>query len=234
MKDIFISYSRKDTQVARLVEKRLETEGWTVFRDDRIPTGSEWHKVIVQEAERAICVVVLWSENSIGSEWVLEEAAIGLRRGVLLPIFLDTTMPPYPFPSIQGGRHLAREEEISESPAMSNLVWSIAMKCGSKQLLAIYPLELFIVVGWERKWKNLGPTINMYCRFENKMERTVKLSSLKAIADGPYTHPLEFSLNSPYVVDGETKEQLRRDGEDNSIRLSQGELECGVQLQAPK
>ncbi len=49
----------------------------------------------------ARCVVVLWSEESIKSDWVKEEAAIALERGILVPAKIDPISPPLGFGRIQ-------------------------------------------------------------------------------------------------------------------------------------
>ena len=51
--------------------------------------------------DAAKCIVVLWSKQSIHSNWVLEEADIGKRRGILVPAKIDPVVPPLGFGLIQ-------------------------------------------------------------------------------------------------------------------------------------
>ena len=51
--------------------------------------------------DAAKCVVVLWSKQSLLSEWVLEEANTGKRRGILVPAKIDPVEPPLGFGLIQ-------------------------------------------------------------------------------------------------------------------------------------
>lgn len=50
----------------------------------------------------ARCVVVAWSEASIHSEWVSEEAEDGKERNILVPVFRGNVRPPMGFRAIQG------------------------------------------------------------------------------------------------------------------------------------
>ncbi|HIG42367.1 MAG TPA: toll/interleukin-1 receptor domain-containing protein [Gammaproteobacteria bacterium] len=44
--------------------------------------------------EAARCVVVVWSNHSIKSQWVRTEAHEGLERKILVPLLLDDVKPP--------------------------------------------------------------------------------------------------------------------------------------------
>ena len=75
MSDIFISYDSSDRpRVMPLVEV-LQRKGWSVFWDRTIPPGTTWERVIEAELSVAQCVIVLWSGDSIQSDWVKTEAA---------------------------------------------------------------------------------------------------------------------------------------------------------------
>src|SRR5580700_2197924 len=101
MADIFFSYKREDrVSVERLV-RLLEDNGFTVWWDPAIVPGERFATVIRQELDRASCVVVAWSHNSINSHWVLDEATIGRDRGVLVPASFDGVEPPLGFRQLQ-------------------------------------------------------------------------------------------------------------------------------------
>ncbi|MCO6434454.1 toll/interleukin-1 receptor domain-containing protein [Nitrosomonas nitrosa] len=101
MTQIFISYAREDeTRILPLV-RALENQGWSVFWDRRIPAGQTWRSYIGNALNDASCVIVIWSQHSIASSWVSEEAEIGKRRGNLVPVLLDSVEPPIGFRSIQ-------------------------------------------------------------------------------------------------------------------------------------
>jgi TIR domain-containing protein len=62
--------------------------------------GERWATVIGAELERAGCVVVVWSERSVISDWVRAEARRGHERNVLVAVRLDGSRPPLPFGEI--------------------------------------------------------------------------------------------------------------------------------------
>jgi hypothetical protein len=68
-----------------------------VWWDRRIIAGQTFDQVIEHELETAKCVVVLWSKDSIVSEWVRNEAAAAAERGVLVPALIDNVKPPLEF-----------------------------------------------------------------------------------------------------------------------------------------
>jgi hypothetical protein len=95
--DVFISYAREDRERAAALAQVLERDGWSVWWDRRIVAGESFDRVIERELESARCVVVLWSEAAIASEWVRNEAAMAAERDVLVPARLDQARPPLEF-----------------------------------------------------------------------------------------------------------------------------------------
>lgn len=97
MSDIFISYSSKNRPSAQRLAEALSAQGWSVWWDREIQTGQVYHQVIEQALHAAKAVVVLWSAESVSSEWVKNEAAVAAERGVMLPANLDGTRLPLEF-----------------------------------------------------------------------------------------------------------------------------------------
>jgi hypothetical protein len=99
MVDIFLSYAHEDRDVAKRIAEILETRGWTVWwdRDIQIRAGETFERVIDQRLQEARCVLVLWSKTSVNSRWILDEADVGVERGVFLHVTLDGTRPPLGF-----------------------------------------------------------------------------------------------------------------------------------------
>ncbi len=75
----------------------LETRGWSVWWDRKIIAGQIFDQAIERELEMAKSVVVLWSKDSITSEWVKNEASHAAERGVLVPAIIDEIRPPLEF-----------------------------------------------------------------------------------------------------------------------------------------
>lgn len=101
MSDIFISYARDDIEKAQQLAGALEGQGWSVFWDRTIPPGESWRSYIGNALEKAGCVIVTWSTESIDSGWVQEEADDAQRRGVLVPVLTESVTPPIGFRAIQ-------------------------------------------------------------------------------------------------------------------------------------
>ncbi|MBX3327429.1 MAG: SUMF1/EgtB/PvdO family nonheme iron enzyme [Nitrospira sp.] len=104
MSDIFISYANEDRDRIRSLVEVLEAEGWSVFWDRTIPSGKTWREFIGKGLRDARCVMVAWSETSIESTWVQEEADEGRERGILHPVLIDDVRPPLGFKYIQGAK----------------------------------------------------------------------------------------------------------------------------------
>lgn len=97
MADVFISYSSRNRRQAAALADALTALGLSVWWDREILTGEAFDRAIERELEGAKCVVVLWSTDSVDSEWVKNEAAAAAERGVLLPVQLDGVRLPLEF-----------------------------------------------------------------------------------------------------------------------------------------
>ncbi len=101
MSDIFLSYSRHDVDKARLLARALEAEGFSVFWDRHIQAGQVFDQVIREELNDAGAVIVLWSRDSVASDWVKDEAERAKARGALVPVLIDDVPLPLGFGRVQ-------------------------------------------------------------------------------------------------------------------------------------
>lgn len=101
MASVFVSYAREDAVKARVIAAALEHSGFDVWFDERIHSGSEYSREIESALKDATAVVVLWSQASIDSAWVRDEAAEGRDSGRLVPVILDGSRPPIGFRQFQ-------------------------------------------------------------------------------------------------------------------------------------
>ena len=101
MADIFLSYANEDRESARALAGVLESAGWTVWWDRRIPAGRTWRSMIEEALKEMHGMVVLWSSNSVESDWVKEEAEEARALGKLIPVLIESVKPPVGFRSIQ-------------------------------------------------------------------------------------------------------------------------------------
>jgi hypothetical protein len=97
MTDLFISYARVDRGRIEILAALLEEAGYSVWWDRQIVAGTAFDKEIERALQDARCVIVAWSEHSVGSDWVRAEAAFALETNKLVPIALDRSHPPIRF-----------------------------------------------------------------------------------------------------------------------------------------
>src|SRR4030095_4225067 len=129
MSDIFLSYYTEDRDRILPLVQALEKAGWSVFWDRKIRLGTSRRHFIGSKIQDSRSVLVVWTENSITSEWVLEEAETGKRRKVLIPVMLDNVEPPYGFGSIQTANLVAWNGD-SSFPTFKRLVEDLASILG--------------------------------------------------------------------------------------------------------
>ena len=83
--DVFLSYNRGDAEVAQCLVAALEREGLAVWWDALLGGGDSFAHTTEEALETAQAVVVLWSERSIQSHWVRDEATRGRDRAGSAP-----------------------------------------------------------------------------------------------------------------------------------------------------
>ncbi|NOX94238.1 MAG: SUMF1/EgtB/PvdO family nonheme iron enzyme [Alphaproteobacteria bacterium] len=101
MTDIFLSYSRNDRERVRHIAQALEAEGFDVWWDPEILPGESFSKVIDSKLKDSACIIAVWSDSSINSNWVQEEADDGMQRNTLIPVMIDQIDLPRGFKRLQ-------------------------------------------------------------------------------------------------------------------------------------
>ncbi len=101
MSEIFLSYKSEDRKKAQIIAEALEVKGFSVWWDRVIPPGKTFDEVIEEKLEAAKCVIVLWSQQSVLSDWVKNEAREGSRRQILIPVLIEEVKIPFEFRHIQ-------------------------------------------------------------------------------------------------------------------------------------
>ena len=134
MSDIFLSYARKDLEQAKRLADLLQQQGWSVFWDMTIPPGKTWHQVLGSELDQARCVVVCWSNASIQSDWVREEAEEGRQRRILIPVLFESVRPPFGFRHIQTADFVDWDGK-GDVPVFQGLIQAIADLIGAPGIL---------------------------------------------------------------------------------------------------
>jgi hypothetical protein len=97
MADVFISYRKADRAKAQALANALKIENLDVWWDVALETGETFDEKIQAVLEQCKAVIVLWSKESVKSEWVRAESSIGRQRGILVPVMIQDVNIPVPF-----------------------------------------------------------------------------------------------------------------------------------------
>lgn len=124
MSDIFISYAHEDYELAKLLASVFESNGWSVWWDRKLKSGDSFDNVIQQQMNLAKCVIVIWSKDSVQSQYVRAEASYANDIQKFTPITIEVD-PPFPFQNIHtmafgdwdGSRESALMEKLSSDIA---------------------------------------------------------------------------------------------------------------------
>ena len=91
--DVFISFSRKDQDIAHAIYEGLSNNGVSCFFDrENIQGGEEYQKIIVNGIDNAKVFLIICTPNSMQSAWVRNELAFAKnRQKSIIPIVIDDT-----------------------------------------------------------------------------------------------------------------------------------------------
>ncbi len=124
MADIFLSYAREDRERVVPIAQELEKLGWSVFWDKKTPPGKPWRIYLKERLDESSCVLVVWSPDSITSNWVHAEAGEADKRNILIPLLLDAVEQPFGFGHIQAA-DLSNWKKNSADPEFQLLIDAI-------------------------------------------------------------------------------------------------------------
>jgi formylglycine-generating enzyme required for sulfatase activity len=122
--DLFVSYKREDRVAVERIISRLTNEGYSVWWDSRLEAGENFGESIAQELDEAKCVLVIWSQASVGSKWVYAEATEADNQGKLVPVIIESCRVKPPF-NILHCFNLAGDKEEADSPVWTGLLAQI-------------------------------------------------------------------------------------------------------------
>jgi TolB-like protein/Tfp pilus assembly protein PilF len=89
MADIFISYSKASAAETERLAQELQAKGFTVWYDTSLIPGDRFRDVIMSELAQARAAIVIWTADSVKSDWVCSEASRARARRVLIPVRAD-------------------------------------------------------------------------------------------------------------------------------------------------
>lgn len=101
MADIFISYAREDREWVEKLAKALTGEGYTVWWDWDLLVGKRYRETIETELQTCKATIVVWSQHSVRSDFVRDEAEEGQARNILVPLLKENVRPPAGFRQLQ-------------------------------------------------------------------------------------------------------------------------------------
>ena len=107
MADIYISYAKEDYEKVKLLANSLgsmeDNSGSPLkisLEEPVFHIGDNLSEIRFRAIHQADCIIVIWSEDSLKSEWVRKEATLGLEKGNLLPVLFQMVTPPKAFRSL--------------------------------------------------------------------------------------------------------------------------------------
>jgi len=101
MADVFVSYARSTEACARALAAIIETNGFSVWYDARLPAHRAYADVIQEQLDAAKAVLIIWSREAVRSHWVRSEADRGRLNGTLIQLRIEDCALPMPFDQIQ-------------------------------------------------------------------------------------------------------------------------------------
>jgi|KBSMisStandDraft_5_1062788.scaffolds.fasta_scaffold183557_1 hypothetical protein len=100
MADVFISYSKSYVQITRDLAADLEAKGLTVWWDTDLLAGESFRQRIIQELQACKATIVIWTPQSVISDYVISEAERARKAGKLIQVRTEDIQPdelPPPF-----------------------------------------------------------------------------------------------------------------------------------------
>ena len=222
MADLFISYSRNDSETAEQLVRRLQSESLSVWIDRaELTPASNWSAEIVEAIESAKALLLLLSPHSVQSEQVVREVALAFEsKKTIIPVEIEpVTLPTslrYPLAGIQRTSALdveailntltkvgLRRESSGEDRRLDIQFAPTPPDPLGRKTLAVLPFEE-IKPNPENSWIAEGlmqELINVLSRIERlrvKDRRTVKNFD----ARGKSTKRIADELGVRYLLDG--------------------------------
>lgn len=136
MADIFISYRRQDVKVAERLANALRQLGFDVWWDLSLLSGDRYRKVIREVIDQCKAAIVLWSERSVESDFVMDEASHAKNK--LCPVRIDRVDLPFGFGQTHTDDLIDWDGELTHA-GFQSLVRSIETRTGRKARLGPSP-----------------------------------------------------------------------------------------------
>ncbi len=154
--DVFLSYSRADTERVAPLRDELRRMGYRVFFDvQSIDPGAKWKSRLERSIRASRALVLCWSEHTRGSDYITFEysRAEALHKPIL-PWLLDKT--PLPAMLEVQGITAADAAQVAAQfgPALG---WPLGRRRGAWLVVAVIAAALLGVVAWHISHPPLPP-----------------------------------------------------------------------------
>ena len=130
MSRIFISYSRGDVKLVEAIATALEKNDLSVWWDRKLATGQAFDREIEEELQKADVALVIWSNTSVASNWVKDEASAAINAKNYFPINISQGAVPLGFRSIHTTT-VTTDESLDS--AVSAIVEAVLVQINSKK-----------------------------------------------------------------------------------------------------
>lgn len=155
--EVFISYKQEERERMRPLADGLRALGVDVWFDERLSPDRSFAEEITERIKTCRAQLVCWSPAAITSQWVLGEADIGRRRGVLVAAMLEPCELPPPFNMLHA-ENLAAWSGDARHPGWRKIVEAVGRKIarpGLGELAALQASEDTAAwKSWARKYPN--------------------------------------------------------------------------------
>lgn len=130
--DVFISYSRRDTQIVDQFVRELTAAGYRVWIDrDGISSGDQFTRIIPKAIKSSALVIFFSSSNSNASKWTVMEIGYALKKEkTIIPVRLDDTEYEDSIDFLLTLIDFIPYNSQRPSQTIERLISSIAAQCG--------------------------------------------------------------------------------------------------------
>lgn len=98
---VFISNAPAQDALSAQLTMAFQSRGWEVWRHTERSKSAAYRALTLQALERADIVVVLWSQASSESPWIIDEADAGMKKGAAVAVELQGVTGPLGFAGAQ-------------------------------------------------------------------------------------------------------------------------------------
>ena len=112
MADVFISYAQARRELTENLAEDLKLAGFSVWWDTSLLPNQRFRTAIDEQLDSSKAVIIIWTPESIKSDWVLSEADDARAQGKLINTYVEDLRPhqiPKPFNEIHAVKLTNRE-----------------------------------------------------------------------------------------------------------------------------